>query len=77
MKAHAVHLGHDVEEEGVRVVVQCLVVQEQLGQQAQMLRVRLQHDGIGKKQKTNEKETVQTRKHNTIELRQLTANGAW
>ena len=34
-------LAEDVEQEGVHVVVQCFVVQEQLGQQAQALAVHL------------------------------------
>lgn len=42
MKALAVILGHDVEEEGVRVVIECLVVEEALGQKAQVLGVTLQ-----------------------------------
>lgn len=36
-----VHLGQDVEDEGLHVKVQCLVVQEKLGQQAQVLTVNL------------------------------------
>lgn len=39
MEAPRVELGHDVEEERVGVVVERLVVQEQLGQQAEVLRV--------------------------------------
>ena len=39
--AAVVHLAHHVEEEWVRVVVERLVVQEQLGQQAQVLGVVL------------------------------------
>ena len=39
--AAVVHLAHHVEEEGVRVVVERLVVQEELGQQAQVLGVVL------------------------------------
>ena len=41
MEAFGVGLGHDVEEEWVGVVVERLVVQEELRQQAQVLRVRL------------------------------------
>lgn len=41
MEAARVHLGHDVKEERVRVVVECLVVEEEFGQQAQVLCVRL------------------------------------
>ena len=36
-----VRLGHDVEEERIGVVVERLVVEEELRQQAQVLRVRL------------------------------------
>lgn len=36
-----VHLGEDIEEEGLDVEVQGLVVEEQLGQQAQILAVDL------------------------------------
>ncbi len=39
-------LAHDVEEEGVHVVVQRLVVQEELGEQAQILAVHLRAQGI-------------------------------
>jgi hypothetical protein len=37
--AVAVNLAQHVEQEGVHIVVQCLVVQKQLGQQAQVLAV--------------------------------------
>lgn len=40
MKSSGIHFGHDVKEERVRIVVECLVVEEQLGQQAQVLSVR-------------------------------------
>lgn len=39
--AGVVGLCHDVEQEGLHVVVQSFVVQEQLGQQAQVLAVNL------------------------------------
>ena len=39
--AGVVCLGHDVEEEGLHVVVQRLVVQEQLGQETEVLAVDL------------------------------------
>ena len=41
MAAGVVCLGHDVEEEGLHVVVQRFVVQEQLGQETQVLAVDL------------------------------------
>ena len=41
MAAGVVRLRHDVEEEGLHVVVQRLVVQEQLGQETQVLAVDL------------------------------------
>lgn len=41
VEALAVILGHDVEEERVRVVVQSLVVEEALGQETQILGVTL------------------------------------
>lgn len=37
MEALAVIFGHHIEEEGVCVVVQCLVVEETLGQKTQVL----------------------------------------
>lgn len=47
VEALAVILGHDVEEEGVCVIVQRLVVQEALGQQTQVLGVALEAAGSG------------------------------
>lgn len=47
VSASLVHLTEHVEEEGVHVVVQRLVVQEQLGQQAQVLAVHLWTKGTG------------------------------
>lgn len=41
MKASAIKLGHDVEKEGIRVIVQCLVIQKELGQQTEILGVKL------------------------------------
>ena len=45
MEAVGVVLGHDVEEEGVSVVVEGLVIQEQFGQQAEVLGIRLWERG--------------------------------
>ena len=45
MEAVGVVLGHDVEEEGVSVVVEGLVIQEQFGQQAEVLSIRLWERG--------------------------------
>lgn len=42
VKALAVILRHDIEEEGVRVIVQCLVVEKTLGQKTKILGVTLQ-----------------------------------
>lgn len=42
VEALAVILRHDIEEEGVRVIVQCLVIEETLGQKTQILGVTLQ-----------------------------------
>ena len=42
MEAVGVILCHDIEEEGVSVVVEGLVVQEQLCQQAQVLGIQLE-----------------------------------
>ena len=41
MAALRVALRHDVEEEGLHVEVQCLVVEEELGHEAQALAVHL------------------------------------
>lgn len=41
MAARVVGLGHDVEQERFHVVVQGLVVQEEFGQQTQVLAVNL------------------------------------
>ena len=41
MAARVVCLRHDVEQEGLHVIVQRLVVQEQLGQETQVLAVDL------------------------------------
>lgn len=41
MGALPVHLGQDVKDEGLHIEVQCLVVQEKLGQQTQVLTVNL------------------------------------
>lgn len=47
MAAGVVSLGHNVEEEGFDVVIQSLVVQEEFGQQTQVLTVNLQvQDGL-------------------------------
>lgn len=56
MAALAVVLREDVEEERLHVVVQGLVVQEQLGQQAQVLTVDCAHVSInlfGRKKQTS------------------------
>ena len=47
MGSLAVHLGQQVENEGLHVEVQRLVVQEQLGQQAEVLAVDLGGSGRG------------------------------
>lgn len=44
--AFAVVLGQDVEKEGLYIVVEGLVVQKQLGQQAQVLTVDCAHISI-------------------------------
>ena len=46
MEPRGVKLGHDIEQEGVCVVVESLVVQEQLGYQTEVLAVCLT-DGRG------------------------------
>lgn len=43
MATFVVILGQDVEKEGLHVIVECLVVQEQLGQQTQVLTVDCAH----------------------------------
>ena len=47
MKAIVVILCHDIEEEGVSVIVEGLVVQEQLCQEAQVLGIQLGGGGGG------------------------------
>lgn len=47
METRGVECGHHVEEEGVRVIVERLVVQEQLGHQTEVLTVGLT-EGIGR-----------------------------
>lgn len=42
MATGVVRLGHDIEQEGLHVVIQRLVVQKKLGQQAQVLAVDLE-----------------------------------
>lgn len=41
MAACVVSLSHDIKEEGLNVIVQCLVVQKQLSQQTQVLAIDL------------------------------------
>lgn len=42
VEALTVILRHDVEEEGICVIVQCLMVEETLGQETQVLGITLQ-----------------------------------
>lgn len=43
MATFAVILGEDVKKEGLHIIVECFVVQEELGQQTQVLTVDCAH----------------------------------
>lgn len=48
----SVHLGEDVEDKGLHVEVKCLVIQEQLSEQTQVLTINLQPEQRSENSKT-------------------------
>lgn len=62
----AVILGEDVEKEGLHIIVEGLVVQEQLGQQTQVLTVDCAHIPINLFGRNNENNNISITKHQQI-----------